>query len=254
MSSTSRPSPDANGRPERQRSDTGYAPSRWQFDDEVTRVFDNMLERSIPQYGVMRRAVHDVACRYIQPGTDVVDLGCSRGEAISTLVDRFGDQNRFVGVEVSDPMLTAARKRFADQVESGTVQLLDFDLRSGYPDVKASVTLCVLALQFVPIEHRQRVVRDIFKSTVPGGALVLVEKALGNTADIDALLVDLYYDMKKENGYSEDEIERKRLSLEGVLVPVTAKWNEELLCMAGFTQVDCFWRWMNFAAWIAIRG
>jgi tRNA (cmo5U34)-methyltransferase len=55
------------------------------------------------------------------------------------------------------------------------------------------------------------------------------------------------------NGYSQDEIERKRLSLEGALVPLTARFNEELLRGAGFDQVDCFWRWSNFAGWLAIR-
>jgi tRNA (cmo5U34)-methyltransferase len=44
------------------------------------------------------------------------------------------------------------------------------------------------------------------------------------------------------------------LSLEGVLVPVTAAWNEYLLRSAGFSHVDCFWRWMNFAAWVAVKG
>jgi tRNA (cmo5U34)-methyltransferase len=66
-------------------------------------------------------------------------------------------------------------------------------------------------------------------------------------------MVDLYYKMKSDNGYSQEQIERKRLSLEGVLVPVTAKWNEELLKQAGFKYIDCFWRWMNFAGWIAIK-
>ncbi|MGH3921557.1 MAG: hypothetical protein ACRDS1_01640 [Pseudonocardiaceae bacterium] len=42
--------------------------------------------------------------------------------------------------------------------------------------------------------------------------------------------------------YTQEEIDRKRLSLEGVLVPVTAKWNVEMLRAAGFQQVDCFWR------------
>ena len=66
-------------------------------------------------------------------------------------------------------------------------------------------------------------------------------------------MVESYYRLKSAHGYSQEEIERKRLSLEGVLVPVTARWNEELLYMAGFRQVDCFWRWMNFAGWVAVK-
>ncbi len=233
--------------------DIGYASAKWEFDEEVTRVFDDMLERSIPQYEVMRRAVFDVACLYVKPHTDIVDLGCSRGEAMAPLVDRFGAHNRFVGIEVSPPMLESVRQRFKGMIDTGVISIKDLDLRLKYPAVSASVTLSVLTLQFVPIEHRQRVVREVYKSTVSGGVFILVEKVLGNTADIDQTMVDLYFQMKRETGYSQDQIERKRLSLEGVLVPVTAKWNEELLAMAGFRQVDCFWRWMGFAGWVAIR-
>jgi tRNA (cmo5U34)-methyltransferase len=116
------------------------------------------------------------------------------------------------------------------------------------------VTLAVLTLQFTPIEHRQRIVRDVYDNTVEGGAFVLVEKVLGDSAELDAAFVELYYAMKRASGYTDDEIERKRLALEGVLVPVTARWNEDLLARAGFRYVDCFWRWMNFAGWIAVRG
>jgi tRNA (cmo5U34)-methyltransferase len=59
--------------------------------------------------------------------------------------------------------------------------------------------------------------------------------------------------MKGQNGYTEEEINSKRIALEGVLVPVTAKWNEQLLRDAGFNQVECFWRNLNFAGWIAIK-
>ena len=54
-------------------------------------------------------------------------------------------------------------------------------------------------------------------------------------------------------GYSKEEVERKRMSLEWGLVPLTSRSNEEMLSSAGFTTVDCFWRWMNFAAWVAVR-
>lgn len=226
---------------------------KWEFDASVTDVFDDMLRRSIPQYDVMRAACVSIASRFIKPDTYVVDLGCSRGEAMRPLVDKYGVHNRFVGVEVSEPMREAARESFAGYVKCGVVDIKDLDLRRSYPPVRASVTLAVLTLQFIPIEYRQRVVRDIYKHTVAGGAVILVEKVLGATAELDSVFVDTYYDLKREHGYTQDQIDRKRLSLEGVLVPVTARWNEELLASAGFRAVDCFWRWANFAGWVGVR-
>jgi tRNA (cmo5U34)-methyltransferase len=131
--------------------------------------------------------------------------------------------------------------------------LIDTDLRTSYPNGAASLTLCIFTLQFTPLDHRQRILRDVHRNTVSGGALILAEKILGSTAELGALMIDLYHAYKASNGYSAEEIERKRLALEGVLVPVTAKWNEEMLHAAGFQQVDCFWRWMNFAGWIAVK-
>ena len=226
---------------------------KWSFDEDVARVFDDMLARSIPQYDVMRRSVFEVGCRFVQPQTAIVDLGCSRGEALAPFIDRFGALNRYVGVEVSGPMLEACRQRFKGYIDCGVVDIRNLDLRKDYPPVMASLTLSVLTLQFIPIEHRQRVVGDIFKHTTAGGAVIVVEKVLGASADINQLMNDEYYRLKAANGYSCEEIERKKASLEGVLVPVTEKWNEELLRNAGFTQVDCFWRWMNFAAWVAVK-
>ena len=225
----------------------------WAFDDSVTAVFDNMLARSIPQYETMRATVLDVALEFAARSSDpcVVDLGCSRGEAMAPLVEQLGSGATFVGVEVSAPMLAAARERFAG---ASNIEILDLDLRTSYPDVQASATLAVLTLQFVPIEHRQHVLRSIFEHTRPGGVLVLVEKVLGATSSLDELMVRAHLEMKRRRGYTTEQIDRKRLSLEGVLVPVTARWNEDLLRAAGFVEVDCFWRWMNFAGWVAMRG
>jgi tRNA (cmo5U34)-methyltransferase len=225
----------------------------WAFDAEVTAAFDDMLRRSIPQHEEMRRAVFELSCEFVRPQTDIVDLGCSRGEALAPFVQRFGALNRFIGVEVSRPMLEAARERFRGYIASGVVEVRETDLRQGYPPVRASLTLAVLTLQFTPIEHRQRILRDVWKHTLPGGAFLLVEKVLGSTADLDALMVRRYLALKAENGYTQEQIDRKRLALEGVLVPVTAAWSEQLLKGAGFGQVECFWRWMNFAGWVAVR-
>ncbi len=225
----------------------------WRFDESVTKVFDNMLMRSIPQYDVMRKAVFDLGAAYAEPGSTIVDCGASRGEAIAPFVDLLEDKGRCVCVEISDPMIRSLEARFADQIALGTAEVARMDLRTEYPDVEASLTLSILTLQFTPIERRQRIVRNIYEATKQGGALIVVEKILGESAELNEAMVNTYHQLKMDNGYSAQDVARKSLSLEGVLVPVTAQWNMELLHQAGFDQVDCFWRWMNFAGWIAVK-
>jgi tRNA (cmo5U34)-methyltransferase len=226
----------------------------WTFDQTVVHVFDDMLRRSIPDYEAMRRVVWELGRELVQPGTDVVDLGCSRGEALAPFVEAFGDSVRCVGVEVSEPMLEAARERFGQELARGIVELHDLDLRRGYPDVRASVTLFVLTLQFVPVDERGRILRSVYEHTVPGGAIVLVEKVVGSSTAHDRLLVSLHEARKRESGYTQEEIDRKRMSLVGVLVPLTALGNEELLRQAGFGEVECVWRSLNFAAWVGLKA
>lgn len=234
-------------------SSLGHFPAeaRWKFDESVTRIFDDMIRRSIPDLDSMRRLVVDIAEAYRIDSTTIVDLGASRGDAVAPLVTKYGGMNRFALVEVAPAMVDVLEERF---VEARSVTVYRQDLRNIYPPVRdVSVTVCVLTLQFTPIEYRLQILRSAFRSMVPGGAFILVEKVLGSTADANDLLVRLYHQRKAEAGYTQEEIDRKRLSLEGVLVPVTEKWNEDLLRSAGFNGVECFWRCLNFAGWLAVK-
>lgn len=126
-------------------------------------------------------------------------------------------------------------------------------IKNGFKVNNCSLVLSILTLQFTPIEYRHKIVKSIYDNLNEGGALIVVEKVLGNTYEIDEMMVNQYYNIKKEHCYTEKQIKDKRKSLEGVLVPITAKWNEELLKEAGFKQIDCFWRCLNFAGWVAIK-
>jgi|TARA_R110000744_G_scaffold25522_9_gene63284 tRNA (cmo5U34)-methyltransferase len=232
--------------------DTGYAPESWAFDDEVTRVFDDMLDRSIPQHRVIRAAIMSILADRIGAESGVLyDLGSSRGEMIASLL-RGNPNLEYHAMEVSPPMLDAMRERFARE---SSVYVHDADLREGvqtYGGLATAIT-SMLTIMFTPIELRSRIVRSIYDALEPGGIFIMVEKILGDDEAIDSILVEQYYNFKRESGYTDDEIERKRLSLQGVLVPVTAKWNTELLTTAGFSHVETFWRWMNFSGWVAIK-
>lgn len=235
-----------------------YTPhaGRWEFDESVTENFDKMLENSIPEYRTMRDLTHRIGRNFVRESGNVVDFGASRGEALNPFVVD-GCADKYYALEISGPMVAVLKQRYQD---NSRVEVLNFDLRdrniyqySPFTPARTCLALSIFTLQFIPIEHRQFVLRQIYKSLVPGGAFILVEKVLGNTAELDELLVSEYYKFKNKSGYSYEDIQRKRAALEGVLVPVTMDWNRELLRSAGFNQIDCFYRNLNFGGLVAIK-
>ena len=228
--------------------DEVIAKGKWEFDDEVARCFDNMLQRSIPDYENMRKLVYSIGRHYIAKGITVMDIGCSNGNAVLPFVKEF--QTPFLLIDVSESFLDLCKHGFKDYPN---VEIMNHDLRKGVPDIESTLILSILTVQFTPIEYRQKIIDSIYRSLIPGGAFVFVEKVLGSTYDIDNVLVDEYYTMKAENQYTQEQIQSKRKSLEGVLVPVTEQWNIDLLKSSGFRKIECFWRYLNFAGWLAVK-
>lgn len=236
--------------------------ARWEFNESVASVFDDMLGRSIPEYAEMRRATAEygsmIIDRYLETSGEaapaqILDLGSSNGGALAPLLARYGPRARYSAVEMSDPMRADLEARFQDHIPD-LVQTFNTDLRYDFPSVPPlALTQSILTLMFIPIEYRQHVVRHVYDALVPEGALLLVEKVLASNAHLDRWMTDAYYAMKARMGYSHEEIDRKRFALEGVQVPITAEWNEQLLRNEGFRFVDCYWRSGKFAAWIAIK-
>jgi tRNA (cmo5U34)-methyltransferase len=88
---------------------------------------------------------------------------------------------------------------------------------------------------------------------IDGGAIVIVEKVLGDGSNVHDIMAEIYREKKRRSGYDDEQIERKRLALEGVLVPDSASTITNRLRDCNFREVDCFWRWLNFAAFIGIK-
>ena len=197
---------------------------KWEFNDEVARCFKNMLERSIPGYQPMRALSYELGTRFVQPDTLIVDAGCSTGMAVEPFVERFKDTNDFLLIDNSPAMAAASKELFS---KFPGVEVRAGNLWENLPlKDTASLVLSVLSLQFM-----EKIVSE----------------------NMDDLMVELYYDMKRRNGYSEEQIMDKRRSLENVLSPLKPEWNVDMLRTAGFDKVDMFWRCLNFCGWIAVK-
>lgn len=261
---------------------------KWEFNADVASKFDNMLERSIPGYMTMRQLAFDLGRRFVPNHRfNMIDLGASRGESVAAALD----SNHFAGAEfylteISEPMLDQMRERFTDRTD---VHPVSFDLRQSRADIASAISKpatvlgrtgvsrdaagsavepsaaafatelpttlvqAILTLIFVPINFRQSIIRGIYEGLAPGGAFIMVEKVLGNSAEMQELLVDAYHEHKNRHGYSWEDIERKRAALEGVQVPVRHEENMAMLRSAGFRNVETFWRHLNFVGYIAIK-
>ena len=76
-----------------------------------------------------------------------------------------------------------------------------------------------LVAQFLRPFSRQRLLANLGERLSPGGCLILIEKTVQRNAAINAAFIACYHDFKRDNGYSESEIARKREALENRLIP-----------------------------------
>ena len=219
---------------------------RWKFDGSVAEKFDAMLHNSIPSYNELSYLLYAIGNHFIDKGK-VIDLGCGTGTTIERLIKSNAD---FYLFDNSVPMLEKCRERFLDMPN---VHIKNHDIRDGIPTLdNVSLIVSCLTLQFVPIEYRQMLLSQIYDTLNPGGAFIFVEKVICNSWQIDSIITEEYYNLKREF-YTEEQIQRKRLSLEGSLVPVTMDMNIQMLKSSGFSKVDVFWRSLNFCGFLALK-
>lgn len=228
--------------------------SDFDFGENTAQVFDDMLDRSIPQYRELQRMMGELAGEMATPGSRVYDLGCSTGITLRSVDQTVDPEATLVGLDYSRAMLDKAQENLADQHASGRVELDEADLNEGVELHNASVVILNLTLQFVRPMNREPLLESIVEGLNPGGVLILVEKVLGNDAFLNRLWIKLYYDMKRRNGYTDTEIAQKREALENVLIPYRPDENIKILRRAGFDEVDMFFKWYNFAGFLALKA
>ncbi len=223
------------------------------FGKETARVFDDMLDRSVPFYQEVQRMIGEMCADFAVPGTNVYDIGCSTCNTFLQIESKLPDGVTCVGVDSSEEMLQKAAEKLTKSGFSKEYQLVHSDINKGIVIENASIVVLNLTLQFVRPLHRERIIRAITQGLNPGGCLILVEKVLCQNSTLNRFFIKYYYELKKRNGYSEMEISQKREALENVLIPYHFDENKELLLNNGFKACDTFFRWYNFCGIVALK-
>lgn len=229
------------------------APGRFRFDSAVVDVFPDMIRRSVPGYETVIALCGLLAERFVQPGSNVYDLGSSLGATTFAIREKLDAEDcRIIAVDNSTAMLERCGDLLNEAPGSAPVELIESDIRE-IEFENASMMTLNYTLQFIPIEDRLALLTKIADALLPGGILVLSEKVLFPDDALNTLNIDLHHDFKRAHGYSELEIAGKRDSLEDVLVPESLEAHRDRLRAAGFKSSDVWFQCFNFASLVALK-
>lgn len=223
------------------------------FDESVAEVFPDMIQRSVPGYSNIITAIGMLAQRFVTEGSQVYDLGCSRGAGILSIRRNLQtNQVKIIGVDNSQPMVERCRSHINAYHSEVPVEILCDDIR--HIEIKnASMVVLNFTLQFLPRADRLELLTKIYQGLNPNGILVLSEKFTFENQAMNELLIDLHHTFKRANGYSELEVSQKRTALENVMLTDSIETHKERLKQAGFSQIELWFQCFNFGSMIAVK-
>jgi tRNA (cmo5U34)-methyltransferase len=177
-----------------------------------------------------------------------LDLGAGTGLVSALILGRF-PQARADLMDVSEPMLAQARKRF-----SGTSRVRFFIGDYAREPFPGTYPLVVSAMSVHHLEDagKQALIRKIFAALEPGGAFVHAELCLGPTPGAEQRYQQHWQDHLAASGLHPQELARIR---ERMACDRPAPLEAQLAWMraAGFADVDCFFKHYNFVVYAGTK-
>lgn len=166
----------------------------------------------------------------------VLDLGTGDGRLLALLQ---GDRPQLVGVglDSSEPMLAAARDRFSSDRR---IELVEHDMVHELPRLgRFDAVVSSMAIHHLEHDRKRSLYAEVFELLKPGGVFANFEHVASPTRRLHIA----FFAAIGEPPEHEDPSDRL-LAVETQL---------EYLRDAGFTDVDCYWKWLEMALLIGVK-
>jgi tRNA (cmo5U34)-methyltransferase len=213
--------------------------------------FDDHISRSIPGYRELVRTCVRLSRRFVQPGTTVVDVGCSTGHLLASIQE----SNKAARPDVNYVGLDCVPD-FSDhwgRLEIANVGFEVCDARSYQGFKNVSLAYSLFTIQFVRAADKMSLLQRIYDGLVDGGALIIAEKTFAESARLQDALTGPYYDSKLDQGFSEKEVLDKERSLRGLMTLWTEAELRQVLRRVGFQELQPIWGSSTFIGLLALK-
>ena len=213
-------------------------PRHWTFRSRaVAKHFDRHVKEQLPWYDLATNAVAHFGRHYIPRNGVVYDIGASTGNiglALKETLDQRGA--KFTAIEESREMAD----RYQGPQELAVADAVTFDYQP------FDFAVCFLVLMFLPVDTRASFLRRLQDLTMPGGALLIVDKVQMPPGYVGTAFSRLTLQQKLAVGAKPEDILRKELSLAGYQRPLDPNVMPETA--RTFFQVG------EFVGWIIAKG
>jgi tRNA (cmo5U34)-methyltransferase len=227
-------------------------PGEWRFDKNVSKAFDSHVHKSVPFYDEIQRMVMELSEYFVRDHSVVYDLGSSTGTTLDLLSTTHSGKEdvQFIGFDLSKFMVAEARKK----VNRANVRFHHKDIMDAEFSPPANFVTSLFTMQFLTLAARRALLNRINEGMIEGGSLLIVEKVSAEHSCFEEVWTELYWDFKRRQGLTAEQILEKANSIRGVLKPLTADENIDLLYQTGFSQVEVFFKWYNWAGFLAVKN
>lgn len=224
----------------------------FEFDDEVAAIFQDMATRSIPMYEEVHRLHCSLLHEALEEATLVVDVGSSTGHLFGAIEHELGFTLSEAGIEglaidSSPHMMGELRTRFPTVVGACRDITEAVDLKR-----PADIIFCLYTLQFIPPERKALAFDWIVRNLKLGGYLVLGQKESVPGVWADMAFTEEYHQFRRDNGYTQAEIDAKTSALAGSMWPISIAQIQSELAARGVVTYPTS-RWLQFSTLIGVR-
>ena len=113
--------------------------------------------------------------------------------------------------------------------------------------------LAILLFPFFNYNNRKKILKRIYNSLNPGGALIIMDKVRSKNAQFEDIFTQLYFDYKLEMKLTEKEIIKKSKSLRSSMHVFDQEQIEKLFIKCNYKRFDVFFKCFNFVGYIVTK-